>query len=181
VESLAGGRAVLNAFSFSGGFALYAARGGAKSATDLDISAHALAAARRNFKLNESDASVARCRHETIQADTFDWLGGAGAGQFDLVILDPPSLAKRESERAGAIHAYGRLATLGMRALNPGGILVSASCSAHVSATEFFETVRQSAATSGRKFVELRTTHHAVDHPSGFKEAEYLKAIYLKF
>jgi 23S rRNA (cytosine1962-C5)-methyltransferase len=180
VETMSAGRAVLNAFSFSGGFSLYAARGGARSVTDLDISAHALAGAKRNFQLNQSDPAIARCLHETVQADTFDWLGENAAGQFDLVVLDPPSLARRETERAGAIQAYGRLAALGMKSLREGGILVAASCSAHVSAEEFFEVVRQSAAKSGRKFAELRTTAHAPDHPAAFKEAAYLKAIYLK-
>ena len=111
VESLARGRTVLNAFSFSGGFSLYAARGGARSVTDLDVSAHALASAKRNFALNESKPAIARCPHETVQADTFEWLAANPGRQFDLVILDPPSLAKREVERPSAIHAYGRLAT----------------------------------------------------------------------
>ncbi|MDB6125015.1 MAG: rRNA ((2)-)-methyltransferase [Pedosphaera sp.] len=178
VESLAQGRAVLNAFSFSGGFSLYAARGGAKSVTDLDISAHALASAERNYKLNEAMPAVVRCPHEMVQADTFEWLE-RNKKKFDLIILDPPSLAKREAERAGAISAYGKLASLGIQALNRGGILVAASCSAHVTAEEFFEVVRQSAMKSGRNFTELETTRHAPDHPAKFKEAEYLKAIYL--
>src|SRR6185437_5756256 len=76
VESLAAGRRVLNAFSFSGGFSLYAARGGAASVTDLDISAHALASAERNFALNQSVAAIAQCRHERVQADALDWLAG---------------------------------------------------------------------------------------------------------
>ncbi len=178
VETLARGRKVLNAFSFSGGFSLYAARGGAQSVTDLDISTHALENANRNFRLNEADPAIARCPHETIQADTFQWLE-TSRDQFDLIILDPPSLAKRESERAGAIGAYGRLAALGMSRLSRDGILVAASCSAHVTAAEFFEAVRQSAARSGRRFTELQTTRHAPDHPAKFKEAEYLKTIYL--
>src|SRR5204863_326174 len=95
VESLARGRTVLNAFSFSGGFSLYAARGGAKSATDLDLSAHALAAAERNFTLNQREPEVARCRHELLQADAFDWLARNAGRKFDLIVLDPPSLAKR--------------------------------------------------------------------------------------
>ncbi len=180
VETLAQGRAVLNAFSFSGGFSLYAARGGARSATDLDLSVHALAGARRHFKLNEADSAVARCRHETVQADTFEWLKENPARRFDLVLLDPPSLARRESERTGAIRAYGRLAELGLRALNRGGILLAASCSAHVTAEEFFGMVRQTAVKSRRKFAELQTTGHAPDHPAIFEEAEYLKAIYLE-
>jgi 23S rRNA (cytosine1962-C5)-methyltransferase len=179
VEMLARGRTVLNAFSFSGGFSVYAARGGAASVTDLDISAHALAGARRNFLLNETIPAVAKCSRDFVQADAFEWLNEAAGRKFDLVVLDPPSLAKREAERAGAIQAYGRLVALGIRALNRGGILVAASCSAHVAADEFFCAVRESAVKSGRKFSELQTTGHAPDHAAKFKEGEYLKTIYL--
>jgi 23S rRNA (cytosine1962-C5)-methyltransferase len=179
VEMLARGRRVLNAFSFSGGFSVYAARGGAASVTDLDISAHALAAAQRNFALNQNFPGVAACRHDTAQGDAFDWLG-ASAAKFDLVVLDPPSLAKRAVEREGALRAYERLATLGLVRLAPDGILVAGSCSAHVAAEDFFDTVRRSAAKSGRKFAELKTLRQPPDHPAGFKEAEYLKVIYLK-
>jgi 23S rRNA (cytosine1962-C5)-methyltransferase len=179
VETLARGGDVLNAFSFSGGFSLYAARGGAKSVTDLDLSAHALEAGQRNFAINQTDAAVARCPREAVQADAFAWLEQNPTRRFDLVILDPPSLAKRESERAGAIQAYGRLAGNGWRALRPGGVLVAASCSAHVSAAEFFDAVRTAAQREGRSFAELRTTGHPPDHPATFAEAQYLKCIYV--
>jgi 23S rRNA (cytosine1962-C5)-methyltransferase len=181
VKALARDRTVLNTFSFTGGFSLYAADGGAKSVTDLDISSHALAGAKRNFALNQPRAGVAGCRHETIQADALDWLGENSKRKFDLIVLDPPSFAKRESERARAIAAYARLASLGIEHLEQGGILVACSCSAHVSAEEFFTAVRKSAVGSKRKFEELETSRHAPDHPATFKEAEYLKAIYLTF
>jgi 23S rRNA (cytosine1962-C5)-methyltransferase len=180
VETLARGRRVLNAFSFSGGFSVYAARGGAISVTDLDISAHALESAKRNFALNQHFPGVAACSHETVQADAFEWLA-EDAKKFDLVVLDPPSLAKRAAERDGAIHAYERLNSLGIEKLARDGILVAGSCSAHVSAAEFFDAVRRAAMKSGRKFAELKTSQHPPDHPAGFKEAEYLKVIYLKF
>jgi len=180
VESLASGRNVLNAFSFSGGFSLYAARGGARSVTDLDLSAHALASAKRNFALNQSNVAVASCRHELIQGDVFQWLSQSPKRKFDLIVLDPPSFAKRETERGGAVRAYGRLAKLGVAHLARGGILVACSCSAHAAAEEFFAAVRQSAAAGGRDVGELQTTGHAPDHPATFKEAEYLKAIYLR-
>jgi 23S rRNA (cytosine1962-C5)-methyltransferase len=181
VESLARGRKVLNGFSFSGGFSLYAARGGALTTTDLDLSAHALAGSKRNFERNQSVAAVAACRHETIQDDAFEWLAAGSNPKFDLIILDPPSLARRESERAGALGAYERLATLGTAHLTPGGVLVACSCSAHVTAGEFFEAVRKAALKSGRKFNELQTSRQPVDHPAAFEAAEYLKAIYLQF
>jgi 23S rRNA (cytosine1962-C5)-methyltransferase len=174
-------RDVLNAFSFSGGFSLYAARGEARSVTDLDLSAHALEAARRNFKLNEDFPQVVNCRHELIQADAFAWLARNLSRKFDLVILDPPSLAKREAERAGAIRAYHKLARSVIAHLRPDGILVAASCSAHVSAEEFFGAVQEAAQKSGRQFAELQTTGHPPDHPATFPEAQYLKCVYLRF
>ncbi len=181
VETYAAGRDVLNAFSFSGGFSLYAARGGARSLTDLDISAHALASAKRNVALNLDQARITGCRHESVQADCFDWLATGPRREFDLIILDPPSLARREHERAGAIQAYGKLAASGIGRLRPGGILLSASCSAHVTEGEFFGVVRDTARRSGRHHSELCTTRHAPDHPATFPEAWYLKAIYLQF
>jgi 23S rRNA (cytosine1962-C5)-methyltransferase len=180
VEKLALGRKVLNAFSFSGGFSAYAARGGGISVTDLDISAHALESAKRNFVLNQNFPGVPNCQHETMQADAFEWLA-KDRQKFDLIVLDPPSLAKRTTERDGAIHAYERLNSLGIQKLARDGILVAGSCSAHVSAPEFFEAVRCAAAKSGRKFSELKTLQHPPDHPASFKEAAYLKVIYLKF
>ncbi len=164
VESLARGRDVLNAFSFSGGFSLYAA----------------LASAQRNFALNDDSETVARCPREAIRADAFDWFDQNPARKFDLIILDPPSLARREAERARAIQAYGRLAANAIAHLRPGGILAAASCSAHVSAAEFFAVVRQAARRSERNFEELQTTGHPPDHPATFPEACYLKCIYLR-
>jgi 23S rRNA (cytosine1962-C5)-methyltransferase len=181
VERFARGRAMLNVFSFSGGFSLYAARGGAVSAIDLDNSAQALAGAKRHFFLNRMNPTLAKCRHEILPADAFDWLAGSAAGEFDLIVLDPPSLAKRESDRAKAIQADGKLAKSAIQRLRRGGILVSASCSAHVSANEFFAAIRSAARQTGRKFSELLTTGHPPDHPAAFKEAEYLKCIYLQF
>ena len=180
VETLAAGRDVLNAFSFSGGFSLYAARGGARSTTDLDISPHALDSARRNFALNTTDPHIAGCRHYCVQADTFDWLAASARADFDLVILDPPSLAKRETERAGAIQAYRRLTALGLPRLRRGGILVAASCSAHVSTEEFFTAVLDSLRAAHRPFVELARTTHAPDHPATFPEAQYLKCLFAR-
>jgi 23S rRNA (cytosine1962-C5)-methyltransferase len=181
VEALGKGKSTLNAFSFTGGFSVYAARGGGPSVTDLDISAHALAGAARNFKLNESERAVGNCRREAIRADAFTWLKDAATSRkFGLVILDPPSLAKRESERQRAIEAYHGLAASGIGLLEPGGILVACSCSAHVTADEFFGAVRKAATASRRRFRELETTGHAPDHPATFPEAQYLKAIFLK-
>ncbi len=181
VESLARNRRVLNAFSFSGGFSLYAARGGAQSVTDLDLSEHALAGARRNFALNQAASGVAACRHDCVRANALEWLAAKPVRQFDLIVLDPPSLARREAERARALGAYQRLNSDALRWLAPGGVLVAASCSAHVSSEEFFGAVRQAARETARPFTEWQTTGHPPDHPATFPEAQYLKAIYLRF
>jgi 23S rRNA (cytosine1962-C5)-methyltransferase len=178
VGELAKGRSVLNAFSYSGGFSVYAARGGATHVTSLDISAHAIEAAQRNFQLNRD--VTAGCEHECVKADAFEWVR-KNQQVYDLVVLDPPSFAKRESQRIGALEAYTRLARLGIARLGAGGILVAASCSAHVAPDEFFAAVRGSAKKSGRKFRDLQTTGHPPDHPAKFSEATYLKCIYLQF
>jgi 23S rRNA (cytosine1962-C5)-methyltransferase len=180
VEALARGRSVLNAFSFSGAFSVYAARGGAVRATDLDISTHALESARRNLALTRSVPAIATCRQDLVQADALDWLAKSPRHKFDLIILDPPSFAKREAERPGAMRAYTRLAALAITHLAPAGILLACSCSAHVSADEFFAAIRQAIARSRRTFEEIATTRHAPDHPATFTEAQYLKAIYLR-
>lgn len=176
VEGLAAGREVLNLFSFSGGFSVYAARGGASRVVDVDISAHALASARRNLALNPAIAEVP---YEGVKADVFEWLEQS-AERFELVICDPPSLAKRDRDREAALTAYRRLNAAALARVRPGGLLLSASCSAHVPSERFFTMVRSEAARSGRAFRESWTSGHAVDHPARFSEANYLKAICLE-
>lgn len=176
VQELAKGREVLNVFSFSGGFSLYAARGGARRVTDLDISKHALDSANRNFALNDWAATIP---HECVQADAFEWIANGPRRSFDLIICDPPSLARREADREGAIRAYGTLAANCLRRLSPGGVLVAASCSAHVSEGEFFGAVISAADQAGR-WTELWRSAHASDHPANFAEAHYLKCIALR-
>jgi 23S rRNA (cytosine1962-C5)-methyltransferase len=180
VKALAGGRDVLNLFSYTGGFSLYAADGGAASVCSIDISEFALAGARQNFALNSERPPVERCRHETIQTDVFGWLRQSPTRRFHLIVLDPPSLAKRESERSEAIAAYAKLIEGALARLNKNGVLVASSCSAHVSSAEFFNLTLETVRKTGRKFAELKTTGHAPDHPATFAEAEYLKCIYLQ-
>lgn len=179
IEKLSRGRQVLNAFSYSGGFSVYAARGRARSVTDLDISPHALRDAQTNWSLNQKQGAIPSASHEGVQADAFAWLPETSR-KFDLIILDPPSLARREIDRRTALSAYSKLAGAAMRALRPHGILAAASCSAHVGRLEFFETIRSAARQAGRSFAELKTTGHPADHPVGFPEGEYLKCIYLE-
>ena len=178
VGARSAGKDVLNAFSFSGGFSLYAARAGARSVTDVDISAHALASSERNFALNRS--TVENTAHTLIQADVFEWLQQQRDAQYDVVVLDPPSLAKRAADRAASLNAYANLAASGVGLVRPGGTVVCCSCSAHVRAEEFFDTVQKRAARTGRKITVLQTTREPADHHAAFPEAEYLKAIYLR-
>ncbi|HWG85494.1 MAG TPA: 23S rRNA (cytosine(2499)-C(5))-methyltransferase, partial [Deinococcales bacterium] len=102
------------------------------------------------------------------------------AASFDLIVLDPPSLARRELDRARATSAYRSLVGDAVRLLATGGILVASSCSAHVTAEEFFEAVRDSTGRTCRRYREIATTGQPADHPASFPEARYLKAIYLE-
>lgn len=178
VGELSSGRDVLNAFSYTGGFSLYAARGGARSVTSLDISAHALAGAGRLFQRNHGRGRIPDCQHHEVRADAFAWIASARPASYDLVILDPPSLAKKSADREAAISAYRDLAFRASRLLRPRGILVAASCSAHVPSEIFFGILRE--ATRSANCHELQTTGHPKDHPAGFPEAAYLKCIYLE-
>jgi 23S rRNA (cytosine1962-C5)-methyltransferase len=146
--------------------------------TDVDISAHALESSKRNFSLNGHSAGC--CEHKLIQADVFEWLQRAPAAQYDLLVLDPPSLAKREAERPGALSAYAALAQSGVRLAKHGAVLVCCSCSAHVAADEFFTTVENALRKSGRPFRVIETALEPPDHHAAFAEAAYLKAIFLQ-
>lgn len=180
VGQLAAGREVLNAFSFSGGFSLYAARGGATRVTDLDISQHALDSAQRNFALNRRLPQLASVPHASICADAFEWMEKGPRRSFDLIICDPPSLAPREDQRADASIAYQRLNANALSRLKRRGILVAASCSAHVSSEEFFTAVRRAVHQQGLRTTELWLSGHALDHPATIPEARYLKCIALQ-
>src|SRR5207302_6412339 len=128
-----------------------------------------------NFALNQSQATVRACSREQVQADAFEWLAKRTKCLFDLIVLDPPSLAKRETERAGATLAYFKLASVGIARLAPAGILLSCSCSAHVSDQEFYQAVSHAAVQSKRRFREILRSGQPPDHPAAFEEAKYLK------
>lgn len=180
VETLAAGRAVLNVFAYTGGFSVYAARGGATAVTNVDVSAPALAAAERNFALNRRLPAVAAARVENLVEDAFVALARlADEGRaFDLVVVDPPAFAKRASEAPGALAAYERLAALALGVLRRGGTLVMASCSSRVRDVEFFAAVHFGAGRCGRPLRELARTGHPLDHPIAIPEGAYLKCLY---
>ncbi len=182
VEGLASGRRVLNVFSYTGGFSLYAARGGAEQVVSLDASRPALAAARRNFELNRSDPAVCRARHEVRECDAFAGLESMSrrAEVYDLVIIDPPAFARREAEVAGALASYGRLVELGLAVLAPGGRFVMASCSSRVGPEDFYALVHRAASRARRPLEEIERTGHALDHPVGFQQGSYLKCLFAR-
>lgn len=180
VERLAAGKTVLNLFAYSGGFSVYAARGGARSVVSVDTSAPALEAATRNWARNEQFAGVAAAAHETVAEDAFELLArmGKGACRFELVIVDPPAFAQEQAQVQQALLAYERLTRLSLAVLQPGGTLVQASCSSRVDADTFFATVRRAAARAGRPLREIERSGHALDHPIAFKEGAYLKCLF---
>jgi 23S rRNA (cytosine1962-C5)-methyltransferase len=180
VEQLAMGKRVLNVFAYTGGFSLYAARGGAKEVVSLDISQPALANAMRNFKLNRAHEAVAAATHELLVGDAFLTMKQLIANRrlFEMVIIDPPAFAKRKEEVERAMSAYGRLVRLGLQLLKPGGTLVMASCSSRIKADRFFELVHKTALEVGRPLQKTERTGHALDHPIGFPEGAYLKCLF---
>jgi 23S rRNA (cytosine1962-C5)-methyltransferase len=180
VRDLAVGRRTLNVFAYSGGFSVYAAAGGAPSVVSLDLSAAALADAELNFRLNRSIPAVAACRHQTIAGEAFETLADLGRSRaaFDLVIVDPPAFAKRESEVARALQSYSRLTKLALAVTRPSGRVVLASCSSRVSAADFFSAVMNAASEVKRPLREVERTGHALDHPVGFPEGAYLKCLF---
>ncbi len=179
VEKLSGGKDVLDVFSYSGAFSIYAARGGAKSVTGVDISKKAIVASKRNFGLNSGDDRIAACQRIYITGDAFKELEKLRSDRksYDLVIVDPPPFAKKKGEVKGAIKAYSKLTKLALGVLRRGGILVACSCSSRVTAEEFFRVVFESARGVNRNLKEIERSQHAVDHPIGFPEGAYLKCL----
>lgn len=175
-------RRVLNVFAYNGGFSVYAARGGADEVTSVDISRPAIAAAERNFALNRHNGNVGRCTHIGVAGDAFEVMANYAARgeQFDAVIVDPPSFAKRAAEVDGALRAYARLMDLGVRLVAPGGTFVAASCTARVTPPMFWELVRAALQRSGRGVVTEQRFGHAIDHPVRFADGEYLKAAFVR-
>jgi len=172
----------LNVFSYSGGFSLAAARGGATEVVSVDASGPALQQAARHFELNAEDPRIAACQHQTRRGDAFQILEDlALAGErFDLVVMDPPSFAKEKSQVRPALSAYQRLTRLGLGVLERGGLLVQASCSTRVSDEDFFTAIHGAARRAGRPLTDLERTGHPVDHPVTTAEGAYLKALFAR-
>lgn len=175
VGTLAKGKTMLDVFAYAGGFSVHALAQGATEVTSLDISAKALGMAKENAALNAHNG-----QHILLPADAFEGLEKLKHQQkkFDIVVIDPPSFAKKEDEVAGALNSYQRLAALGTALVNKGGLLVLASCTARITAEAFFAAVEQKLDESPQRFVLLEKTGHDVDHPIGFEQGAYLKCGY---
>lgn len=104
----------------------------------------------------------------------------AGGERFDLVVVDPPSFAHTQAGVAGALRAYRRLTDLAVGLVDDGGLLVQASCSSRVAADDFFAEVHRSAGDAGHRLEEVRRTGHPQDHPIGFDQGAYLKALFAR-
>ena len=168
------GRRALNCFSYSGGFSVAAALGGAREVTSVDRDADALALAQKNFELNGLAA-----RHETAASDVLDFLAArkAEGARYDLVVLDPPAFAKTQKAVPAALDGYASLHRAALALLPPGGILATASCSARVSAEEFSGAIKEAAAKSHAGLQLLEERRQPPDHPVSiaFPEGRYLK------
>ncbi|WP_456413994.1 class I SAM-dependent rRNA methyltransferase [Oceanithermus profundus] len=176
VRELAAGARVLNLFAYNGGFSVYALAGGAAFARSVDVSEGALADARENARLN----GLAE-RHEAVRADVFEFLN-AHEETYDLVVLDPPALAKKRAQLRSALRAYARLNALALRRVRPGGLLATASCTAQVSPTAFREALAEAARRAGVRTQIVHEAGHAPDHPlrPEFPEGRYLKFVVLR-
>jgi len=180
VRDLSKDKSVLNVFSYTGGFSLYAADGGATQVVSVDFSKPAMQATLRNIKHNQHNPNVHNAKFETLDQDAFEALAQMKTSSrlFDMVILDPPMFAQNRSQTETALTAYRRLTRLGLDVLQRGGILVQASCSSRVSSVEFFDAIHRSAREAGRPLKEIERTGHPLDHPITYKEGAYLKCLF---
>jgi len=175
------GKRVLNCFSYTGGFSVYAALTSDEThVTSVDASASAIELARQHFSLNDLDLD----KHEFLIADVFEYLEHAQreGEQFDVVILDPPAFAKTQGARTQAVKAYRRLNLLGMHVLRPGGILLTCSCSGVVGLDDFLGVLAQVTQRLHRPVQLLEVYTHSVDHPISLAmpETTYLKAVFCR-
>src|SRR5258706_1638938 len=170
-------RTVLNCFSYTGGFSIYAFAAGAKAVTTFDSSLPALEVAERNFELN----GFAEGPGETIKGDAFAYLKEI-EDRFDIIVLDPPSLAHKRGDIDAATGGYKFLNLHALKHLNPGGLLLTFSCSQHLPADLFQKVIFGAAVHAGRKVTIVKHLCHPIDHPVSLHhpEGEYLKGLALR-
>lgn len=186
VERYAQDKDVLNMFCYTGGFSLYALRGGAKTVDSVDVSQKAIDIVEANVKRNFPDCT----NHRAIAADAFDYLNdqinakmvnGQMVNGYDLIILDPPAFAKHRDAVKNALRGYQRINAKAIEMIRPGGILFTFSCSQAVDKEAFRLAVFSAAAQVGRSVRILHQLHQPQDHPINIyhPEGEYLKGLVL--
>ncbi len=169
-------KSVLNMFCYTGGFSVYAMRGGAKCVHSVDSSAKAIEITNNNIGLNFPGDP----RHEAYCEDAFRFLEEK-KDKYDIVVLDPPAFAKHRAALHNALKGYIRLNAKGIRLVKEGGLLFTFSCSQAVSKDQFRSAVFTAAAQSGRKVRIIHQLHQPADHPINIyhPEGEYLKGLVL--
>ncbi|MBR3979704.1 MAG: class I SAM-dependent rRNA methyltransferase [Bacteroidales bacterium] len=176
VEHYAKGKSVLNTFCYTGGFSVYALRGGAKKVVSVDCSARAIELTDKTVAMNFPDAE-----HTSVVSDTFKYLDN-NKDEFDLIILDPPAFAKHGKVLNNALQGYKRLNMKAIEQIKKGGILFTFSCSQAVSKEEFRKSVFAAAANTKRNVRILHQLTQPADHPISIyhPEGEYLKGLVLQ-
>lgn len=177
LEKYAAGREVLNMFCYTGGFSVYALRGGARRVVSVDSSSKAIALTDANVELNFPECA----NHRSEATDAFKYLDNMEAGEFDLIVLDPPAFAKHKSALRNGLQGYRRLNAKAFEKIRKGGILFTFSCSQVVSREAFRLAVFSAAAQSGRRVRILHQLTQPADHPVDIShpEGEYLKGLVL--
>ncbi|MDE6510294.1 MAG: class I SAM-dependent methyltransferase, partial [Muribaculaceae bacterium] len=177
LEHFSAGRRVLNMFCYTGGFSVYAMRGGASLVHSVDSSAKAVELTRANVQMNFPEDD----RHTAYAEDAFRFLADMKREDYDLIILDPPAFAKHRSALRNALIGYRRINAAAFEKIAPGGILFTFSCSQAVSREQFRLAVFTAAAQSGRRVRILHQLTQPADHPISIyhPEGEYLKGLVL--
>lgn len=179
VKKLSQNRRVLDVFSYTGSFAINAARGGAKGVLAVDRDADAIAMAERNARLNGVNGVC-----EFVVADAFDFLRELikKGERFDLVNLDPPAFIKAQKDKKSGMACYGKINALALKLLNPGGILVSSSCSHYLFWQDLLDVVVRAVQEVNRQFVIIDRSTQGPDHPvlPQMPESEYLRCLILQ-
>ena len=177
LSTIARDKTILNCFSYSGAFSIYALGGGAKEVVSLDSSRPALELAERNLILNGFPIDGS----ELLKGDAFTYLK-EGDSAFDIIVLDPPSLARKRSDIDAATGGYKFLNLHALRQVNPGGFLLTFSCSQHLSIDLFQKVVFGAAVDARRRVTILKRLGQPIDHPVSLHhpEGEYLKGLVLR-
>lgn len=176
LERYSSGRSVLNMFCYTGGFSVYAMRGGARRVHSVDSSAKAVELTNRNVEVNFPGDT----RHKAYAEDAFKFLQ-SNREQYDLIILDPPAFAKHRDALRNALKGYKRLNAKAIEHIKPGGLLFTFSCSQVVTKEQFRLAVFSAAAETGRNVRILHQLTQPADHPINIyhPEGEYLKGLVL--